>query len=339
MATSSFLVSFNPTYATPYTSEFDIMSTDFVEALFTDNLNAIRTAPKTDVHSHSFLSTRRENAERWLGHPLTKPPLKMKGLGGMMEYIDAALDPHLNHRQGFEFIAVSAMNDAVQDGVVILEMSFDIRLVKFYPDGLAELRSFIEMLVERYREQIDLRPELGFARECADDPKWMKLAHEATELNIFQSIDLYSHQEACDPEAVQSLYVKARAAGMKRKAHVGEFGGAEEVRRTVEVLNLDEVQHGIGAAESVEVMRWLSENQIQLNVCPTSNVMLGGVSDLASHPIRALYDNGVPVTINTDDLMIFGQSVSEEYRNLYRAGVFSAEELDDIRQASLEVLD
>ena len=308
---------------------------DFVKALSTDNLDAIRAAPKTDVHCHSFLSTRRENAENWIGHPLTKPPLKMKGLGGMMEYIDAVLSPHLEHRQGFEFIAASAIDDAVQDGVVLFEMSFDIRLVKFYPGGLTEVRAFIEALVDRYREQIDLRPELGFARECADDTRLMKLAHEAIELGVYRSIDLYSYEEACAPEAVQSLYVKARAAGMKLKAHVGEFGGAEEVRRTVEVLDLDEVQHGIGAAESVEIMRWLSENQIQLNVCPTSNVMLGGVSDIASHPIRALFDNGVPVTINTDDLMIFGQSVSEEYRNLYRAGVFSAEELEGIRRASL----
>ena len=308
---------------------------DFVEALSTDNLIAIKAATKTDVHSHSFLSTRRENVERWLGYPLTKSPLKMRGLEGMHAYIDEALAPHLDHREGFEFIVVSAISDAIQDGVVILEMSFDIRLLKFYSGGLTELRSFIETLVKQYRAQIDLRPELGFARECAADPKWMKLAHEAIELGLFQSIDLYSHQEACAPEAVKPLYRKARAAGMKLKAHVGEFGGAEEVRRTVEVLDLDEVQHGIGAAESSEVMRWLVENEIQLNVCPTSNVMLDAVRDLASHPIRILFDNGVPVTINTDDLMIFGQSVSEEYRNLYLAEVFSAEELDDIRRASV----
>ena len=308
---------------------------NFVKALSTDNLTAIKAAPKTDVHSHSFLSTRRENLEHWLGHSLSKPPLKMKGLEGMHAYIDEALAPHLEHRKGFEFITMSAIDDAIQDGVVMLEMSFDIRLLKFYPGGLTELRAFIEMLVERYPEQIDVRPELGFARECADDPMWMKLAHEATELEFFQSIDLYSHEEACAPEAMKSLYVKARAAGMKLKAHVGEFGGAKEVRRTVEVLDLDEVQHGIGAVESIEVMRWLSANRIQLNVCPTSNVMLDAVRDLASHPIRVLYDNGIPVTINTDDLMIFGQSVSEEYRNLYRAGVFSAQELDAIRHASL----
>ena len=308
---------------------------NFIEALSTDNLTAIRAAPKTDVHCHAFFSTRLENVERWIGYSLTKPPPKMNGLEEMMAYADAVLAAPIKHREGFEFVGVSAMDDAVRDGVVVLEMSFDIRLAEFYPDGVAGLCAFIETLVERYREQADLRPELGFSRGNADDPKLMRLAHEAVESGEFQSIDLYSRPEVCPPEVMKPLFTKARAAGMKLKAHVGEFGDAEEVRRTVEVLDLDEVQHGIGAAESVEVMRWLSENQIQLNVCPTSNVMLGGVSDLASHPIRALFDNGVSVTINTDDLMIFGQSVSEEYRNLYRAGVFSAQELEDIRHASL----
>ena len=312
---------------------------DFVEALSTDNLTAIRTAPKTDVHCHAFFSARRESVERWLGHLLTKPPLKMKGVEGMMEYADAVLAPHIKHRRGFEFVAGLAMDDAVQDGVVILEMSFDIRLTEFYSNGLVELWAFIERLVERYAAQADLCPELGFSRGCADDPTLMNLAHEAVEMGVFQSIDLYSRQEVCPPEVMKPLFTKARAAGMKLKAHVGEFEDADEIRRTVEVLDLDEVQHGIAAAESVEVMQWLSENQIQLNVCPTSNVMLGGVSDLASHPIRVLFDNGVPVTINTDDLMIFGQSVSEEYRNLYQAGVFSAQELNDIRHGSLETLD
>ena len=96
------------------------------------------------------------------------------------------------------------------------------------------------------------------------------------------------------------------------------------------------MQHGIGAAESVEVMRWLAGNGIRLNVCPTSNVMLDAVPDMASHPIRLLFDNGVPVTVNSDDPMIFDQSVSDEYRNLYKAGVFSADELEEIRRASLE---
>ena len=311
------------------------MSIDFIEALSTDDLSAIKTYPKTDVHCHAFFSARRENVERWVGQSLTKPPAKMDGVEGMMAYADAVLAPHILHQQGFEFVAVSALDDAIQDGVVMLEMSFDIRLAEFYSNGVTELCEYIKALIEQYQAQVDLRPELGFSRGNANDTKLVKLAHEAVELGAFQSIDLYSRQEVCPPEVMKPLFTEARAAGMKLKAHVGEFRDAEEVRRTVEVLDLDEVQHGIAAAESVQVMRWLAENQIQLNVCPTSNVMLNGVSDLAAHPIRTLFDNGVPVTINTDDLMIFDQSVSEEYRNLFQAGVFNAEELNDIRRASL----
>ena len=314
------------------------MTLDFVEALSTDNLTAIKAIPKTDLHCHAFFGTRRENVERWLGHPLTKAPPKMQGLEGMLAYTGKFLVPYIRCRNGFEFIVASAVRDAIRDGVVVFEMSFDIRTAEFYPDRLTGLRMFIENLVDCHRMQINLRPELGFPRPSAANPEHLALANRAIELGLFHSIDLYDDETFCAPEAVKPLYTHARDAGMKLKAHVGEFGGAEEIRRTVETLELDEVQHGIGAAASSEVMRWLAEHHIRLNVCPTSNVMLSAVSELAVHPIRVLYDNGVQVTVNTDDLMIFGQSVSDEYRNLYGAGVFSAQELDEIRRASLKVL-
>ena len=311
------------------------MALNFVEALSTDNLSAITAIPKADLHCHALFGTRLENVERWLGHPLTKPPPKMNGLEGMLAYAGEFLHPHIRCRNGFEFAATSAVRDAIRDGVVIFEMSFDIRTAEFYSDGLSGLCVFIENLVDCHRMQINLRPELGFPRTSADNREHVELAHHAIELGTFHSLDLYDDEAACSPEAVKPLYAKARDAGMKLKAHVGEFGGAAEIRKAVELLKLDEVQHGIGAAASEEVMHWLAENDIQLNVCPTSNVMLDAVSELAVHPIRVLYDNGVRVSVNTDDLMIFGQSVSDEYRNLYRTGVFNAQELEEIRRASL----
>ncbi len=311
------------------------MGKDFVQALSDDDIEGIKSYPKTDVHSHVMFSTRLQNVERWLGQTLVKPSSKMDGLEGMLTYVGNTLIPHIRSQEGFEFVADSALNDAIQDGVVTLEISFDIRIAEFYHDGLQSLYAYIKNLAEKYRNQIELRPELGFSRKCADDVNLVRLTHKAIESGVFHSIDLYSHQDACSPEAVRPLYTEARERGMKLKAHVGEFGGAEEIRRTVEILDLDEVQHGIGAAESAEVMKWLADNKIQLNVCPTSNVMLDAVSELSSHPMRALFDNGVPVTINTDDLMIFDQTVSEEYHNLYKAGVFSANELESIRKYSL----
>ena len=310
---------------------------DFIRALSGDDLPALRKAPKADLHCHSLFGTRLEKVESWSGKPLRRPPAGMKGLHGMMEYADEVLKPHINSLRGFEFTAESAVQDAIEDGVTLLEMSFAVRAAKlFYEDGVPGFTAFIDSLADRYRYRIDLRPELGFMREDAGSPGVLDLAVHAIDSGVFRSIDLYSHQEACPPEAVRPLYSHARTQGLKLKAHVGEFDRAEEVRRTVEVLELDEVQHGIAASKSKEVMKWLSDARVRLNVCPTSNVMLGGAENLSSHPIRTLYDHGVQVTVNSDDPMIFGQSVSDEFRNLFQAGVFTAEELDSIRTLSLD---
>jgi adenosine deaminase len=119
------------------------------------------------------------------------------------------------------------------------------------------------------------------------------------------------------------------------KAHVGEWGDADSVWRAVEELELDEVQHGIAAAQSGQVTQFLADNRIRLNICPTSNLLLGRVPSLAAHPIRKLFDGGVIVTINTDDVLVFGRSVSEEFLSLFRAKLFSDDELERIRLAGL----
>jgi adenosine deaminase len=119
------------------------------------------------------------------------------------------------------------------------------------------------------------------------------------------------------------------------KAHVGEFGGADDIMMYSEELELDQIQHGIAAAESPQIMNWLAKHKIQLNVCPTSNVMLKNTKDYKSHQIRTLFDYGVPVTINTDDLLIFNSTVSQEYLYLYNAGLMTADELNIIRETGL----
>lgn len=96
-----------------------------------------------------------------------------------------------------------------------------------------------------------------------------------------------------------------------------------------------EIHHGINACTSKDTMRFLADNHIQLNVCPSSNVMLGLVKDYKNHPIKTLVENGVKVTINTDDLLIFDSTIENEYLLLYRAGTLSAEQLDEIRRIGL----
>ena len=315
------------------------MTSPFAESLTVGDVATVRKAAKADLHSHSYFAAPIEVVERWLGHSLQQPPSQLDGLQGMAEYAAKALDPYLFHREAFEFTARAAVQHAIDDGVVLLDMSFDIRASRHYSNGLSGFTRFIQSLVGQFHDHVELRPELGFSRAAALNGEIMELVSDAVTAGVFRSIDMYGNEHDCDPALVQEIYGEARANGLTCKAHVGEFGSADEVRRTVEVLQLDEVQHGIGASESVDVMRWLADNRIRLHVCPTSNVKLGAAADYATHPIRRLYDYGVQVTLNTDDLMIFGQTVSDEYLNLYRSGAFTADQLDGIRAASIEVRD
>jgi adenosine deaminase len=163
----------------------------------------------------------------------------------------------------------------------------------------------------------------------------MILASSCIRSGLFRSIDLYGNETAQPPASFRESYVEARKHGLKLKAHAGEFAGPDLISETLDVLELDEIQHGVAAAWSLPLMNRLHRDRIRLNICPSSNVALGVAKDLAHHPIRTLVDHGIPVTLNTDDLTVFGQSVSQEYLSLFRSGIMTAAELDAIRLEGL----
>ena len=177
-------------------------------------------------------------------------------------------------------------------------------------------------------------PEITYVSVCDIDQEEDKIDQYLSS-GFFKSIDVCGGEGIKPFETFLPLYRKAEDYHLVKKMHVGETGSADDVRRAVEVLNLDEVHHGINASGSEEVMRFLADNRIQLNVCPSSNVMLGYASDYKDHPIRLLYENGVRVTINTDDLLIFDSSIENEYLLLYQSGTLNAEQLNEIRKNGL----
>ena len=95
-----------------------------------------------------------------------------------------------------------------------------------------------------------------------------------------------------------------------RMAHIGEYSESKLVMRYIEALNLDAIMHGITVVNSKEAMELIREREITLHLCPTSNVKLGYVSSYATHPIKHFVENGINVTINTDDRLIFGSSIT-----------------------------
>lgn len=179
-----------------------------------------------------------------------------------------------------------------------------------------------------------MRLQIGLSRHCPIGYLEDCLSHFWGN-KAFYSIDLYGDELVQPIENFKSIYRRAKKEGLRLKAHVGEWGSAEEVRRAVEELELHEVQHGISAIHDESVVRFLADHHIRLNITPSSNILLGRIHGMSGHPIGRLYRSGVDVTINSDDILIFDSDVSKEYLRLYESGCLSAEELDSIRQNGL----
>lgn len=243
----------------------------------------------------------------------------------------ASARSRFNSRHLHRILLEAAFYQAKEDGVTLLEIGEDLWANREYYDGdVSWLIDTFHEVSDRIAPGVELRLQIGISRHCSISllEKWLEPFWGRKE---FYSIDLSGDESAQPIENFVPVYRKAKECGLKLKAHVGEWGTAEDVVCAVEVLELDEVQHGIAAAASQAAIEYLVENNIRLNVCPTSNVKLGRVDSLRNHPVGLLYRKGVDVTINSDDVLVFDSDVSKEYLRLYRNHVLSAEELNAIR--------
>jgi adenosine deaminase len=315
-------------------NQFDTIPS-LVTALHNGDRNLMARVPKSDLHSHWLYGARIEVFESYAGRAIPRPPARMESVKEMVEWARKNLwsifSSHMEHHR---FALMASFEQAKNDGVRALEMSVDAGICEETFNGDADnLAQSIRDIHAKVAPEITFTPELSIKGQTATPVDFLKRCFAT---GYFGSLDLYAIEDTGGSYSdYAEIFRLARKAGLKLKAHVGEFGPAELVKNAAEILELDSIQHGISAADSQDVMRWLAGKRIRLNVCPTSNIMLKRVNEMKSHPIGLLYRNGVRVTINTDDLAIFGQSVSDEYVNIYEAGVLSADELEEIRLTGL----
>jgi adenosine deaminase len=126
----------------------------------------------------------------------------------------------------------------------------------------------------------------------------------------------------------------AREAGLGLTVHAGEWAGPESVRGGL-ALGVSRIGHGVRAAEDPELVRELAERGTVLEVCPTSNVVLGLYPSYEEHPLPALRAAGVPVTLGSDDPPYWEASIGGEYAVAAERFGFAEEELREITRTAL----
>jgi len=307
----------------------------FMQALQNNSEEELSLVPKSDLHNHAGAGGRLSYIENMLNIKIPSLAQRLNSLQEMGEWFQNNIKCHFPDKNGRIQRYAATFIQAKADNITVLALSYLVDEI-YRMGGIQIFSAVINGLHKEFAPNTSFLPDLTLT-----SPNDINKLDEILSANWFKGIDIINYVDPSNKytmDEMKAMCRKARKHGLITKAHVGEFGTADDVMCYAEELELNQIQHGIAAEESPQIMKWLAKHKIQLNVCPTSNIMLGNTVNYQSHQIRQLFDHGVPVTINTDDLLIFNATVSQEYLNLYNAGLMTAEELNTIRETGLGVL-
>ena len=136
-------------------------------------------------------------------------------------------------------------------------------------------------------------------------------------------------------EGFRDLYKKAADNGLRLTAHAGETTGPESVWGAINI-GAERIGHGLAAARDPELMEIMAEKQVPVEICITSNLRTGACADLQEHPVRKFFDNGIMITLNTDDPAMFQTTLNREYEIARQEFNFSEEHLRELARNSIE---
>jgi adenosine deaminase len=138
---------------------------------------------------------------------------------------------------------------------------------------------------------------------------------EVRQLGVI-GIGIGGSEQKYPPEPYREVYEDARRRGFRTSAHAGEAAGSESVWGAIWDLKVDRIGHGTRVVEDPKLVTYLKEQQIPIEMCPISNLRTGVVSGVEAHPIKELFEEGLLVTVNTDDPKMFNTSLEAEYTAL-----------------------
>jgi len=179
---------------------------------------------------------------------------------------------------------------------------------------------------------VEVRWILDAVRQFGVEPAWevARLAAARQDRGVV-AIGIGGSEERGPAEWFTEVFAFAKSAGLHLTAHAGESTGPESVWAALR-LGAERIGHGIAAVRDPGLLRHLRDRDIPLEISLTSNLVTGVVARLEDHPVRALYDAGVPIVLNTDDPAMFACTLTDEYRLAASAFGFSEAELRGIAE-------
>src|SRR5690242_7898222 len=309
------------------------------------NSALIRSLPKAELHLHLEGTVEPETLVE-LSRRHDADPLTTEQAYRLYEYADfhgfmmafKAVTQRLLIADDFELITYRMIERLKAQGVVHAEVYISVGVVHWRKQEFEPLFEGIERGRERGQHDFGVSvlwifdAVRHFGVEAAKPV--FELAVRYKDRNVV-GVGIGGDERKGPAEPFKALYQYAAENGLRRTAHAGETTGPESIWAALNI-GAERLGHGLSAPNDAELMEVLAERQIPVELCLSSNVRTGCLSKMQSHPVRQMFEQGLLVTLNTDDPAMFHTSLNREYELVQDLFEFSDEHLRELARNSFE---
>ena len=244
----------------------------------------------------------------------------------------------LVHEQDFYDLAWAYFEKCAEDKVVHTEMFFDPQTHTERGVEFATVIAGLKRACQDAQQKLGISSQLimCFLRHLSEEKAFETLEQALPFKDEIIAVGLDSSEVGHPPAKFERVFAKAREEGFLIVAHAGEEGPPEYVWEALDLLKVNRIDHGVRSEEDKQLMARLIAEKMPLTVCPLSNLKLCVVNDMKGHNIRRLLQQGVHVTVNSDDPSYFGGYMNDNFIAIQQALDLSNEELKQLAINSFE---
>ena len=304
----------------------------------------LKTCPKIENHLHLEgaipLDSLWELLKKYNG---TKEIPDLKRLKEKFEYRDfnhflevwTWKNNFLREYDDFTFITDSVLTDLAGQNIKYAEIFFSPSAFR-EKLNIQRITEAISTGIRRHKEiRINLIADLVRNFGPENELRTLQEINEVKDFGII-GIGIGGPEKEYPPELFTTIYDQARKLGFRTTAHAGEGAGPESIWSAVRDLKTERIGHGTRASEDEDLVRYLAQTKIPVELCILSNFRTKVIGSLEEHPVRKFIDIGIPVSINTDDPKMFGNSLAMEYQALHDVFGFTENQIFGIILNSVE---
>ncbi|WP_168389879.1 adenosine deaminase [Acinetobacter indicus] len=312
-----------------------------------NQLELIRALPKAELHVHiegtfepelMFAIAQRNNiAIPYQSVEEVKEAYNFHNLQSFLDIYYAGANV-LVHEQDFYDLAWAYFEKCAEDQVVHTEMFFDPQTHTDRGIAFATVINGLQRACNDAQSKLGISSRLimCFLRHLSEEAAFATLEQALPYKEQIIAVGLDSSEVGHPPAKFARVFAKAREYGFLVVAHAGEEGPPKYIWEALDLLKVNRIDHGVRSEEDPALMQRLIQDEMPLTVCPLSNLKLCVVQDMQQHNIRRLLQQGVKVTVNSDDPSYFGGYMNDNFIAITEALDLTADELKQLAINSFE---